>query len=344
MGIVLYIEDLVGEKIRSILIFGVGGGGDIATAGILAEYFKRHGVVVYIGSIVWERFVIDPIPGPIPFDNLHNVKRLSDYVVIVNKNTYALRSNRKIIPQPVALSQVLGREVILIDLWKGVTGLWKGLIEVADYYGIESFMAVDVGGDILAQGVEDNLWSPLADSIGLAAFSKLKYSIIAVHGLGADGELDQEYLLSRIASIASKGGYLGAKGLTRYEYVVGKKILKNVYSEASKIPLLAYEGVYGEIPIRMNTRKVRISPLQTITFFLDSITTYSESPIAKIVDNTHSLDEAREKLNNSGIYTEYDLEIDLYKYVRSNNIDLTPDIILKTRRRGINKLKKKRQN
>ena len=340
----MHIEDLIGERIRSVLIFGVGGGGDIATAGILAEYFKRHGVTVYIGSIVWERFVIDPVPGPIPFNNLYNVKRFSDYVVIANENTYALRNNRKIVPQPAAISRVLGKEIILIDLWRGTTGLWKGLVEVADYYGIESFIAVDVGGDILARGGEDNLWSPLADSIGLAAFSKLKHSIIAVHGLGADGELDQEYLLSRIASIASKGGYLGAKGITKNEYIVGKKILKNVYSEASKIPLLAYEGVYGEVPIRMNTRKVRISPLQTITFFLDSITTYAESPIAKIVDNTHTLDEAREKLNNNGIYTEYDLEIDLYKYIYNNNIDLTPDIILKIRKRGINKLKKKRQN
>lgn len=311
-----FIEELFGYTPRSIMVFAIGGGGDIVTAAVIALWLRRVGNIdVYIGSFVWERLIIDPEPGPIPFDNFKSVKMLGENSLVVTGNTLVERGNRVFKPQVACVSGIVGEPIYVVDLWGGVAGVKKGIQEVCDKLGLEGFIAVDVGGDVLAVGNEENLWSPLADSIGLAAFGVTKEdSILAVHGLGCDGELEQEYLLRRISLIASKGGFRVAKSLTKYESWYLEKILTTCISEASRIPLLAYKGFYGEHPIRLGSRKVFVTPVHSITFFLDLHKVYSLSPLAKNITDTISLDQANRILNTMCIVTEYDLEKELRKY------------------------------
>ena len=332
------IFDLFGSLPKRILLFGVGGGGDVVSAAVLGLWLRRYGFITFIGAIAWERFVIDPLPGPLPFDTFYNVKRISDNVIAVTKDTFVIRGSRKIKPQAAYVSEVINEHVYVVDLWDGVIGYRSGVKKLIEYLGIDAIIIVDVGGDILATGNEDNLWSPLADSMGLACFNSFNNSVLAVHGLGADGELNPDYLLLRISLIAREGGLLGAKGLTSYEAHLLEKILSKAISEASKIPLLAYKGFYGEYPVRKGTRQVYVTPLQTITFFLDIHVVYKHSPMAPIVDNTNSLEEANSKLNSHGIYTEYNLEKDL---LRHSDKSLDPQNIIHVREKYRNLLRNK---
>ncbi len=238
--------DLFGKLPNRVLVVGIGGGGDVVSAAAYALWLRRYGVETYIGSIAWERFVIDPIPGPIPFECFHNVERLSDHVVVVYGDSFVIRGSRRFRPQVALVAEATGEPIYVFDLWSGVNGYRDGVREVINALGIDAIIAIDVGGDVLAKGGEDSLWSPLADSMGLACFNSFKDTVLAVHGIGGDGELDPGYLLSRISLIAGDGGLLGAKGLTSYEADLLDKILSRAHSEASRVPLLAYRGYYGE--------------------------------------------------------------------------------------------------
>ncbi len=341
-GMAVCVEDLYGFRPRSVLVFGIGGGGDVVSAAMLANSLGRAGVEAYIGSIAWERFVVDPEPGPIPLDCFRYASPMGGYSIVVTRDSIVERS-RVFKPQVARVAGYTGSKVYIADLWGGANGLYKGLLEISSRLGIEAYMAVDVGGDVLATGYEEDLWSPLADSIGLAVFSKLPNSILAVHGVGCDGELDPDYLLSRIALVAREKGYIAARGLTPRDTKMLRQLLEETVSEASRIPLEAYNGFYGEKEIRLGSRKVKITPLQTITFYLKPDKVYKLSRLAQTVDNTRTLEEADHKLNNIGVYTEYDLEKDLHKIIAmGEQVDL--ETIITVREQGRKKLKKKQPN
>ncbi len=331
------IEDLYGFRVRGLLVFGIGGGGDVVSAAMLAKAFERCGVRVYVGSIVWERFTVDPVPGPVELENLFNARRLGGHSCIIDESTYAVRGGRRFVPQAARVAKVLGTSVYVADIWGGVEGYKRGLREISDFLGVEACLAVDVGGDSIAIGDEEDLWSPLADSMGIAAFNSLENSVLAVHGPGSDGELSTNYVLMRISEICSMGGCLGARGMTRRDAEVLEMLLGEAYSEAGRIPLMAFRGEYGVKPIRDGTRKVEISVIQTLTFFLDVGTVYRASRMAQLVDNSVSLEEARRNLNRAGIYTEYDLGIDLRAHLDAGG---SLSDAAEVRLRGIKRLSK----
>ncbi|RLG84359.1 MAG: hypothetical protein DRO40_01600 [Thermoprotei archaeon] len=337
---VLSIEEIFGFKPKRVLVYGGGGGGDVVSAAVLASALKRIGVEAFIGGVGWERFIIDPVPGPIKIHEYRNVEKINEYTILVTKDTIVEREGHVFKPQTAYVSEAVKEPIIVIDLWHGVKGYAEGLVKTSKYFNIDGFILVDVGGDIIATGCEEELWSPLADMMSLAAFYKAKkdVSIVALHSIGSDGELDQDYILKRITHACSKGGYLGARGLTPYDAKLLEKILKMAHSEASLIPLLAFKGLFGYKEIRRSTRKVLVSPIQLITFFLKLETVYNLSPLAQLISETSTLYETKEIMNNYGVYTELDLEEDLRAY--GGKVD--GETILSVRKKGLKKLKKYR--
>ncbi|HLI46137.1 MAG TPA: DUF1152 domain-containing protein, partial [Geobacterales bacterium] len=71
------------------LIFGAGGAGDVISCVLAMEYYRKLGYETLIGSIIWERYVIDPVPGPINFEELRNAVRINDCVFLLNTDTFA---------------------------------------------------------------------------------------------------------------------------------------------------------------------------------------------------------------------------------------------------------------
>ncbi len=309
MGCGRVLEDLLGFKPRSVMVYGAGGGGDAVSAAVLAKWIEDVcEVETYVGGVAWERYTIDPEPGPVPFNNFVNARSIGGHSVGIKPSTKVLRAGREFYPQLARVSSVIGRELYTADLWEGVVGYLKGLSEIAEALGLEAFIAIDVGGDIVAEGCERNLRSPLADSMSLAAFSKFKNSILVVASPGADGELSQEEVLERIDVIARSNGLLWVKGVSRSEAELYEELLKQVVTEASSIPLMAYRGRFGEVVIRGGSRRVKVGIMQALSFFIDIDVAYNLSKTAKAVEGSRTLDEANEALHKIGVRTEYDLE------------------------------------
>ncbi|MFZ8794878.1 MAG: DUF1152 domain-containing protein [Acidilobaceae archaeon] len=330
------LEDLRG--VSRVLVVGVGGGGDSLGALILYHKLKALGVRVLLGNVVWERFVLDPFPGPVPLEQVVNAEVLGRSVALVDGSSYVDRHGYRFKPQIVRASEILGEKTVFLDITKGVVGLVEAFDVVSERLGVEAIVGVDVGGDILALGYEDDLWSPLADSISLGALSKTRVpSMIAVLAPGADGELSQQTVLTRISEVAREGGLIGVYGLTRREYRVLRKHLDIFTSEASKIPFEAFEGYAGEKSIRVGSRKVEVNMVSTTLYLLDVSVTYNRSVMAKLVSETRSVEEARRALNRHCIYTELDLEEELYR-LRTQGGAITGRSLLEIRSDGRGRL------
>jgi hypothetical protein len=60
-----------------------------------------------------------------------------------------------------------------------------------------------------------------------------------------------------------------------------------------------------------------VTPLNTITFFLRSEVVAQLNPLVAEIASTTSIEEARRRLNERGVYTELDLEEDVYELIMS---------------------------
>lgn len=328
---------------KKALLLGMGGSGDVVSATILRRVLSLFDVKVTVGSVIWERFSIDPIPGPIHLYELDPVKSVDLSVGWINGETVAVRGEQIIKPQLAKVSDYLNEETLGIDLWAGYGQIVNELTSLVDKLDVEVVMGVDVGGDVLANGYEENLWSPLSDQIMLTILAELEKrgykTVLAVHGLNVDGELNVDHLLKQLSLIASMGGYFGARGLNYEDVKLLKKLVKITYTESGILPLEAFKGAFGTYKIRMGTRMASLTPISTITFFLDPLKVFENSPMAKAITTTKNLDEANKILNEMGIYTELDLEKDEYEIFLKGE-KLTKDIILKIRQEGRKLLRK----
>ncbi len=243
-------------------------------------------------------------------------KMIGNHAAIINGCSYAIRSGNKIVFEATRVAETMKRDIYLIDIWGGVRGYTEALKDIMCYTGADYVVGIDVGGDVLAMGDEDELWSPLADAMGLAAIYDIGSSTLMVYSPGADGELPEEVVLERISLIANMGGYLGSIGVRREYTKFYEKLLENAHSEASRIGLLALKGFYGVKSIRSRTRKISVSPVNTIVFILAPEPALNISKPAQLVRNTESFVEAWRKLRENGIATEYDLENAILEYSR----------------------------
>ncbi len=303
------LEELRGKK---VLVFGAGGGGDVLGAYILYTKLRSLGADPVIGSVVWERYVIDPVPGPIPLEATEGVIKSWGGAALVDGSLVAYREGRRVKPQLSRLLEATGLEGLYIDLSKGAEGVYRGVKNAMEDLGIEVVIGLDTGGDIIARGCEDGLRSPLADAISLNVLARLN-GLLAILGPGADGELEDLQVLEYIAKIASNNGLIGIYGLNKIEFNTALGVADAVVSEASKIPLKGFQGFYGVARIRGGTRKVRVSPVSATIYILDPAKASDHTPLPQLVGGTRSIEEARRRLNSRCIYTELDLEEDLYQ-------------------------------
>ncbi|BCS92822.1 hypothetical protein L3N51_00711 [Metallosphaera sp. J1] len=294
------------------LVLGAGGGGDIVSALLPFERLRKNGEKVVLGAILWERRVEDPVPGPICTNDLREVEAINERVAVLGPNSYAIREGKRVIPQAARVARILGVNVVSFCISGGAIGLYDDLTEIASELGIDQVIGVDAGGDILAEGTESNLLSPLADSIALASLTKLEESYLktqlSVIGLGADGELEAEYLLQRISKIASLNGLVEILGYDESTASLVERVLEVTITEASALPLKAFRGLYGEVSIRNGKRRVFVSPLTSVMFTFRPRVVASISKLYEAVRNSSSLEEANEALHQLGLITELDRE------------------------------------
>lgn len=308
------LEDLIRSASRALVV-GVGGGGDVVGALASARFLEFCGLEFRLGGLSWERSVIDPLPGPRSLSEVQDVRILHTYTWLANRNSRTLTG------VPFAESKmaaVYGWEVLLVDINGGVKGVVEGLEVALKELKVDLLVGVDVGGDSLAQGRESGLRSPLADSIMLAAYAEFEQrgqpTLWGIFGFGSDGELVGEEIEVALSKIAAAGGLLGAWGLTGKVASELEEVIKHVDTEASGIPVICARGGWGEKKIRHGRRKVRLTPLTTLTFYLSPMAIFDTvSRPARAVSRSTSLEEANKALHSLGLNTELDHERDRYQ-------------------------------
>jgi hypothetical protein len=308
------LEDLIGSSSRSLVI-GIGGGGDVAGALATARFLEFCGLEFVLGGLSWERRVFDPLPGARMLSEVDNVRVLHQYAWMANGDS---QTKGGVYFAESRMAAFLAKEVLLVDISGGVKGVVAGLERAIEELNIDLLVGIDVGGDSLAKGAEPGLRSPLADSIMLAAFVELDKrgyrTLWGVFGYGSDGELTVDEIEAALSSLAGAGGLLGAWSLTPKTAAELEAAIKTVPTEASAIPVQGFRGASGESEIRDGSRRVKLTPLTALTFFMSATKLFDTlSRPAQAVYGSSSLDGANNALHALGVKTEFDTELDYYQ-------------------------------
>jgi len=299
-------ESLVRESKR-VMVIGIGGGGDVVGTIPTSRYIRWLGIPTIIGGLTWERYVNDPEPGPRRMEEIVDIELLSPTVGLANEKT---RTTKGIRFTEAAVAEFLKERTLLIDLNRGVQGVIDGLNEAIQKLGVNLFVGIDVGGDVLGDGSEKGLHSMLADSMMLSAMANLEVTtVLGVLGCCTDGELTFEEFNKQLAKIAEHGGLLGARCLTPEDVEILEKVIPLTKTEPSLLAVKAARGFRGEFVIRGGYRRVMLTPMSAFTFYFDPRVVFEHiSRVARDLVPTRSLDEANEILKRAKLPSELEFE------------------------------------
>jgi hypothetical protein len=291
-------------------VLGIGGGGDVVGALSVARLCERMGRSFVLGGVAWERLPIDPNPGPRPMEEIAAARPLSNHVALAGPET---RTTAGAVFAESHMARFLGEETVLIDILAGPRAIAESIGSVAELLGADLVIGVDVGGDVLGDGTEAGLASPLCDAVMLAALKHLEQAghrtLGAVFGPGCDGELTIEEILDRLAMLAAGGGVLGAHGMTPDVVAELEEAVRVVPTEASAQAIRCANGEVGHATIRRGRRQVVLSPIGALTFFFEpQVAIESVARLAQAVMEAGDLEQANDILNGLGVRTELDFE------------------------------------
>ena len=275
-----------------------------------ARLCQALGADFVLGGVAWERWPIDPHPGPRGLDEIRGGRPLSACTVLADERTTTPEGT------PFAESRMAGflcAQTVLVDIGGGAVGTAHGLEEAARRLGCDLLVFVDVGGDVLARGGEPGLASPLCDAVMLAAGVRLAERLpvlCAVYGPGCDGELTPAEVLGRIAELGRAGAWLGSWGLTPAVCEQIEAAAHVVPTEASMMGVRCARGETGTAPIRGGLRTVELTPAGALTFYFDpAVAAEADAvPLATAALDSETLEAAQAALAGRGVRTELDLE------------------------------------
>jgi hypothetical protein len=299
---------------RRPLVIGMGGGGDVVGALATAEFARVYdGAEPLVGGLSWERRPIDPVPGPRRPDEIEGAEALAPGVLLAGPRTRV--RGREVYFAESRMAAFLDRPTLLVTLEDGPRAIADGLASAFEQLHRDLLVFVDVGGDVLAQGGEPGLRSPLCDAIMLAVATRLAAAgtpvLLGIFGIGCDAELTAEEVLAQISVVAAAGGLRGVRGLTAGVADRLEGSMELVPTEASAQAVRAFRGDSGMVTIRGGARSFELSTVAALTFYLDPQIAFDRAGrLAQAVDDTQSLDEANAALTALNVRTELDLEID----------------------------------
>jgi hypothetical protein len=300
---------------RRPLVLGIGGGGDVVGALATAELARLYdGSDPVVGGVSWERRPIDPVPGPRASAEIENAHELAPGVLLARPDTQV--RGRDVRFAESRMAAYLGQDTVLVDVTIGPALIAAGLASAAEQLGCDLTVFIDVGGDVLAQGHEAGLSSPLCDAVMLAAAARLAKTahpvLAGIFGIGCDAELTPDEVVALIARVAEHGGYAGARGLTDAVTRRLEGAIESVPTEASAQAVRAFRGASGRHTIRNGQRTVELTVAASLTFYLDVTVTYTRvGCLARAVSDAVTLDEANRALQRLGVRTELDRELDV---------------------------------
>ena len=283
------------------LYVAAGGGGDAIGASIVHAALGSPGDL-HIATFSWDRLLVDPVPGPRDPTWFMGLERVGRWNARVLPTTTIQPPAGSSLPR---LAAELPAALYLLDPRQATVGLRRQLEELAHHLDVSEMVVVDVGGDILAQGDEPGLRSPLADSLVLAALVDQALQVrIIVAAPGADGELSPAELSARL-------DHLGARpcgAVNRDAVLATFPVFDWHFSEASGLLAAAAAGARGRVQLQAGGSVVSLTDETTLLYGLDLDTGVANSATAHAVRPASSLTEAEEALKTLGLPSEVEYE------------------------------------
>jgi hypothetical protein len=313
--------ELLLRQARRPLVIGMGGGGDVTGALATAEMCRLYdGAEPMVGGLAWERRPIDPLPGPRGVDEIEHGEEVAPGIILARAETRV--RGREVYFAESRMAEFLGQPTVLITLQEGPAAIASSLDQVAHRFERDLLVFIDVGGDVLAQGDETGLRSPLGDSIMLAAAARLVragHSVLGgIFGIGCDGELSPGEVLDALSQLAGAGGLSGARGLTDPVAQRLEEAIRLIPTEASAQALQAFRSAGKSAAIRGGARSIERTAAASVTFYFDVSVAYERlGRLAQAVDGAADLEEANDALHGLDVRTELDLERDAVKLAAS---------------------------
>jgi hypothetical protein len=296
------------QAARRALVLGIGGGGDVVGALAIARLCESLGTPSALGGVAWERFAIDPKPGPRPPEEVRGGERLDGGAVLADPST---TTDSGIAFAEAGIADHTGSPTALIDVTHGEAGAARGIAAAMQRMDCDLLVGVDVGGDVLGHGDEEGLASPLCDAVMVAGMlAGVEKSMLAVIGAGCDGELSPAQVLERVAALGRAGAWLGTWGVPPEVAAELERAAERVPTEASLQVARCARGETGVVPIRGGRRHAELGPVGALAFFFAPTAAIAELPLARAVQGSESIDEARDALAALGVRTELDYERD----------------------------------
>ncbi|MFE2374465.1 DUF1152 domain-containing protein [Streptomyces sp. NPDC059398] len=264
------------------LLIAAGGGGDaIATAMVHAALHGPDEPALVL-TYAWERLVVDPVPGP---------RRPSDFTGTVPAGPVLRLVTPGSAPRPPAgsllprLAGDLRPALGLLDPYEGALGLARQIQEAAAHCGAGQVDVVDVGGDILANGTEPTLRSPLGDALVLAACAHTGIST-AVHvaGPGLDSEVPEAALLPLLGDPLHT--------LTPADTLSVQAVFDWHPSEAGALLVAAARGIRGVCGTRDAPQPVTLGDASPCVYRLTLERALELNPLARELAGSATLAEA----------------------------------------------------
>ena len=266
------------------LLVAAGGGGDALASLLLSRQLGTGSKVPVVASYSWDRRILDPLPGPRSISDFEGVRQLTPHNVEVTASS-RLRSGGQSTLSLLA-GTIAAARFVLLDPHSGAVGMRRQIMELIQRFSFESVILVDVGGDLVATGSEDELRSPLADALALASLADLPAPVhVAVAGPGLDGELSPSYVRSRCTSL---GGNLSAH-LDGFHVEPYFSALAEHPSEATTLLAAAALGIVGKAEIRDNADTVTIANASAEIYVLSGSDAFAGNKLAQELTATRSL-------------------------------------------------------
>jgi hypothetical protein len=286
--------------VSETLLVAAGGGGDVIGAVMVAEALGLTSRNTCVATIAWERLLVDPLPGPravADFEGL--VNRDGSYEIV--STTRARHPSRSLLPR---LRTDLGYQLFLLDPCPGVVGLAYQLRQLrSSLSGTQSVLLVDVGGDLLANGTETGLRSPLCDALTLAGCAEMDPNTkVLIAGPGLDGELSLPEMRAR---------FLDTNCVVEHTLTAVGESVSHVLewhpTEASAMLAASAMGIRGVVEIRDAGTQVELT-LESPQIWTTSAADALASSVAQLVTGTTTLAEAEASVRQRLGWTELDHE------------------------------------
>jgi len=190
------VENMQGR----VIVGGLGGGGDVGGALVLATHLKKMGINPVIASFV-----------RCSLKTVLNVEYIAGALVKVLPHSRRLRGR---FFEPLVVRQ--GYEVYAICVEEEREKIMEGIKHLVNTKGARVWIATDLGGDSLLKGDEPHLGSYTTDMLAEASLASASdqlsiktYLAVGALGMEGGGEMDQANLASRLLELERGGHYLG---------------------------------------------------------------------------------------------------------------------------------------